>query len=281
MTHRHCKAFIAYPIFFCLTLILQGAALCSSALPQEKAAEVSQEVADGRDQDQTEASRWPEVSEDAVFYQTDFSKDWEEKQWTLHGNSWKHKPDAEPPVLSQFQKTSEFKPPFRSPFHMGMLNLPIEGDFVIEATVKSTHEDYGHRDVCLFLGFHDPGHFYYVHLGKKTDPHANQIFIVNGEDRKSISLTTTEGTNWDHNWHRVRIERRVSTGDITVWFDDLEKPVMTANDTTFLEPGQIGVGSFDDTADFSFFRVYKFSKGKPKAEALEKDRRRLLSNRND
>ena len=115
-------------------------------------------------------------------------------------------------------------------------------------------ENYNHRDACLFFGYQSPTQFYYVHLGKKTDPHANQIFIVNNAARTKISLTTTPGTAWDEKWHNVRIKRDVKSGDIQVFFDDMEKPVMTANDKTFTW-GQVGLGSFDDTADWDDFAL--------------------------
>ena len=112
----------------------------------------------------------------------------------------------------------------------------------------STHKDYNHRDVCFFFGFTDPAKYYYVHLGKKMDPHANQIFIVNQAPRTRISLTTSEGTDWDDQWHHVRICRDARTGWIAVYFDDLETPVMTARDKSFGR-GRIGVGWRDHAGD--------------------------------
>lgn len=147
-------------------------------------------------------------------------------------------------------KASKYKPKHRSPFNIALLKEPTVGDFVLEAKCRSTVKDYGHRDMCLFFGHQDPDHFYYVHLGKKTDDHANQIFIVNGADRTKISTKTTPGTNWvDKKWHHVRIIRTVSDGTIAVYFDDMTTPVMTATDKTFAW-GRIGVGSFDDTGDW-------------------------------
>ena len=102
--------------------------------------------------------------------------------------------------------------------------------------------------MCLFFGFQDPAHLYYVHLGKKTDDHANQIFIVNNEPRKKISTTMTAGTAWTDDWHHARVVRKVDTGTIQVFFDDIEKPVMTATDKTFAW-GQIGIGT---TATLTF-----------------------------
>jgi hypothetical protein len=104
---------------------------------------------------------------------------------------------------------------------------------------------------------------YYVHFGKKTDDHANQIFIVNNADRKKISTETTPGTNWDDEWHHARIVRKLESGTIDVYFDDMEKPVMRAEDKTFTW-GQVGIGSFDDTGNFDNLLVYGKKVAKPK-----------------
>lgn len=166
--------------------------------------------------------------------------------------AWNVKETPQGHVYSQFKKRSEYEPPHRSPYNISLLKDHVVTDFELNVDVLSTHEDYGHRDVCLFFGYQDPAHFYYVHLGKEADPHANQIFIVNGADRTKISLTSTEGTNWDEAWHHVRIKRNVESGEIAVYFDDLNEPVMTAKDTTFTW-GLVGLGSFDDTGDWDDF----------------------------
>jgi hypothetical protein len=120
--------------------------------------------------------------------------------------------------------------------------------------IHSTHADYGHRDACLVFGYQDPSHFYYVHLGKQADDHANQIFIVNDAPRTKISLTSTTGTNWQERWHDVKVVRDTKEGTIQVFFDDMEKPVMSAKDKNFLW-GRIGVGTFDDTADIDDLEI--------------------------
>jgi len=117
--------------------------------------------------------------------------------------------------------------------------------------------------MCLFFGFQDPAHLYYVHLGKKTDDQANQIFVVNNEPRKKISTTTTAGTPWTDDWHHARVIRKVETGAIQVFFDDMEKPAMTATDKTFAW-GQVGIGTFDDTGNFDDVTVYGKKVERPK-----------------
>ena len=149
-------------------------------------------------------------------------------------------------VYHQFVKKDSYKPPHRSPFHIALLKDVNVGSFELKATVKSTHADYPHRDACLFFNYEGPDSFYYVHLGKSTDDHANQIFIVNHADRTKISTKTTTGTPWTDGWHDVLIQRDSDSGKIEVFFDDMTTPAMVASDKTFTS-GQIGIGSFDDT----------------------------------
>ena len=152
-------------------------------------------------------------------------------------------------------RQSQYKPPHRSPVNIALLKDVSLGDFVLEARVRSTIRDYGHRDMCLFFGYQDPSHFYYVHLGKKTDDHANQIFIVNAAPRTKISLKTTAGTDWDDAWHDVKIVRRTTGGTIEIYFDDMKTPIMVAKDKTFLW-GRVGLGSFDDTGDWDDVQIH-------------------------
>jgi len=150
------------------------------------------------------------------------------------------------PCLEQF-KGSAYQPPHRSPLNRVFLGDVRFGDFVLEASLEQTSKDYGHRDMCLFFGFQDPAHFYYVHIATKSDPHAHQIFIVDDAPRKAISTSTTSGAEWGRDeWKRVRLERRLQEGTIRVWFDGAAEPIMTATDKR-LGTGWIGLGSFDDT----------------------------------
>lgn len=165
-------------------------------------------------------------------------------------------------AYSQF-KQSAYKPKFRSPLNFALLKDVIVSDFVLEAKAQSTVKDYGHRDLCLFFGYQDADHYYYVHLGKKTDDRANQIFIVDGADRKKISTKTTEGTNWTDGWHTLKVVRTVADGKIEVFFDDLKTPAMLATDKTFTW-GQVGIGCFDDTGNFRSVKLEGTRAERPK-----------------
>ena len=156
-------------------------------------------------------------------------------------------------VLDQFQQSNVLTP-VRSPFNRAVVRDVVVGSFQMDVKFKSTARDYPHRSLCLFFGYQDPAHLYYVHFGQRTDDHANQVFIVNDAPRVKISTKTTEGTPWDDEWHHARITRNVETGEIKVYFDDLQTPAMTAVDKTF-EWGRVGVGSFDDTGLFDEFTL--------------------------
>jgi hypothetical protein len=191
-------------------------------------------------------------AEPPLLLREDFSKGADRWEPT-DAAAWKVIDTKTGKAYNQFQQ-SKFKPPHRSPLNFALLKDVNVGDFVLEAKVQSTARDYGHRDMCLFFGYQDPAHFYYVHLGQKTDDHANQIFIVNDAPRTKVSTKTTEGTKWDDSWHDVKIVRRVADGTIEVYFDDMKTPVMTAMDKTFAW-GRIGVGSFDDTGNWTDIRL--------------------------
>ena len=189
-----------------------------------------------------------------LLYADDFESDATRRWEPTDPQAWKLERIGDTQVYSQFQRRSRYEPPVRSPYNRSLLREVSVGDLVLDVRLQSTIPDYGHRDLCLFFGYQDAAHFYYVHLGKKADDHANQIFIVDGADRIKISTHTTNGTNWDAEWHTVRIHRSVETGDIQVFFDNMKAPVMTANDKRF-RWGRVGVGSFDDTSDWARFRL--------------------------
>jgi len=169
-------------------------------------------------------------------------------------NAWRITQQDGSKVYS-LHRQSQYIPKHRSPRNIALLDDVVVGDFDLYARVLTTQRDYGHRDMCLFFGWQDPEHFYYVHLGQKTDDHANQVFIVNDAPRIKISTRTTAGTPWDSAWHTVHIKRRVASGRIEVYWDDMDAPVMTAEDRHF-QWGKVGLGSFDDTGVWDDVRLY-------------------------
>jgi hypothetical protein len=196
-----------------------------------------------------------------LVFQDDFAKgaaNWE----PTDPKAWKVVQTSTGKVYNQF-RNSKYKPKYRSPLNISLIKDVYVSDFILEAQVQSTGKDGPHRDMCLFFGHQDASHFYYVHLAKQADDHANQVFIVNGAARKKISTKTTPGTKWDAKWHHVKIVRTVKDGAIAVYFDDMKKPVMTAEDKTFVW-GRVGLGSFDDSGNWQDVKLYGVKVEKPK-----------------
>ena len=168
---------------------------------------------------------------------------------------WKFDTDADKKGFLQLEYDrknykSTYTPKHRSPIHIALLKQYPLTDFVMDVELMSTTEAYDHQSLCLFFGFESPEKYYYVHLGRKADMNANNVFIVNGADRKNIAKETSKGIDWKKDtWHTARLVRRATTGLIEVYFDDMTKPIMRAEDKTF-QKGLVGFGSFDDTGRF-------------------------------
>ena len=157
----------------------------------------------------------------------------------------------------ELHQPSVYSPRVRSPLNIAMLNTFQLKDFILEVKLAQTGKEYGHRDLCLFFGMRDPSNFYYVHMATTADDHANNIFLVNDAPRRKIATKTSTGTKWGatDSWHTVRIIRNTDSGNIQVYFDNLDEAVMEATDTHFME-GYIGFGSFDDTGIFDDIKIW-------------------------
>ncbi len=162
--------------------------------------------------------------------------------------AWEIREDAGSRVYALVRE-SRYTPPVRSPFSISLLkDLNVAG-FVLDASMKQTGREYNHRDMVVVFGYQSPSRFYYAHIASRSDPTANSIMRVNDEPRVSIAGERNDGTKWiDGRYHHVRVARDCESGSIRVYFDDMENPIMTATDRTFLS-GRIGFGSFDDTGN--------------------------------
>jgi hypothetical protein len=159
---------------------------------------------------------------------------------------WKISESEKGHALHLLGKSGRYNPPHRSPHSITLLKNKVVGDFVLTARVKTLQTTRGHRDMDIFFGYQDPANFYYVHLGEKPDPHSSQIFIVDDAPRTKITETPDVGIPWkDDTFHEVKVVRKVESGLIEIYFDDMEKPQKVAHDKTF-QWGLIGLGSFDD-----------------------------------
>jgi hypothetical protein len=154
----------------------------------------------------------------------------------------------------EFTGISEYQPPHRSPHTIGIIRSVAAGSFILEADLLQTGKEYGHRDMCVIFGFNDPAHFYYAHVATAMDDNAHQIMVVNNAPRTKISSFTTKGVDWgNQQWHKVRVERDISSGSIKIFFDGTL--IQEAKDKSFGK-GYIGFGSFDDSGKIDNIRIW-------------------------
>ena len=122
------------------------------------------------------------------------------------------------------------------------------GSFTLEARVRRAN-----RSLLIAFNYVDNLHFYYTHLsvdsGVQMAVH-NGIFKVDGAPRVRIAGLEAAPVLPDTNWHKIRVERDVDSGSITVFVDEDAQPRFSVVDTTF-KCGQVGLGSFDEMGDFA------------------------------
>lgn len=161
-------------------------------------------------------------------------------------------------------KQNDYKPTFRSPVNLAWFEEREWSSFSLTLECQLSSFTEGNNDLCIAFAGTTPDQFYYIHLGEKADQAHHQIHIVQKADRKPITTYRNEGTSWKKDtWHKVKVIRNASSGDIAVWFDDLPQPILTAQDKTF-EWGKIGLGSFDDEGRFRNIRLRGTTRATPK-----------------
>lgn len=177
------------------------------------------------------------------------------ERWELTDEeAWSLTKQDDNTVFGLNRRVSDYQPPHRSPHNIALIKDIELSSFILIYRVRSTKDTGGHRDCCTFFCHQDAKHFYYVHLGANPDPHSGQIMIVN--DAPRVAITENEKrVPWDDQWHTVKLVRDGESGKIEIYFDDMERPHMTATDKTFGK-GRIGLGSFDDMNDFDDVRLY-------------------------
>ncbi|MEM1453168.1 MAG: hypothetical protein AAGI22_28965 [Planctomycetota bacterium] len=147
----------------------------------------------------------------------------------------------------QLVASADYAPPHRSPRAIALVDGTEFRSFTLDVDLMQTGREYGHRDLCLFFGFESAATYYYVHMATTPDPNAHNVFLVDGAPRRNLMEPQARGVDWgQEEWHHVRLVRDVDAGSIEVYFDDMQTPVLAAQDGS-IEWGRIGFGSFDDT----------------------------------
>jgi hypothetical protein len=109
------------------------------------------------------------------------------------------------------------------------------------------------KSLIIVFAYRDAEHFDYAHLSTDaaaSEPHHNGIFHVYGGER--VRISAEEGPAafpMTQRWYRVRLTSDAQSGAVQVTVDGRSIPSLHAIDLS-LHGGKIGLGSFDETADF-------------------------------
>jgi hypothetical protein len=176
-----------------------------------------------------------------------------ERDWTLDGNGvWA----AGAGVLA-LRKAGVPGGSIRRPAALAILRATPLADLTLDLDVRSTAplpDQTPRRDALVIVGYESPTRFYYVHISASRDAVHNGIFLVADADRRRIDTLSDKAILVDAAWHHVRVVREASSGRLDVYVDGGAQPIMSAVDRT-IASGRVGVGSFDDTAEFRAIRL--------------------------
>ncbi|MEN8138914.1 MAG: family 16 glycoside hydrolase [Bacteroidota bacterium] len=137
--------------------------------------------------------------------------------------------------------------------------LTLEAKSLVDSTIKG-------RDVIVYFAFQDSLHFYYVHVSNENHKYHNIIGVVNGSDRLPITTKLEEDSKarlHGYEWHKIKIVRKIESGSVKVYVDDMDKPIHDIQDKTLMH-GSVGVGSFDDYGSFRNIKLMYNSDKKKK-----------------
>jgi len=181
-------------------------------------------------------------------FQDDFEKGL--KAWEpLTPSSWEIQKEGENSVLVLI-KAGVDRPPVRRPREYTLVKGKVWRDATITAKVKTLRPDkVKGRDICILFGYVDDTHFYYAHVCSDSNNKTHNVVMkVSGTERTVIMNENKPEPRLTAAWHTVRVSH-ASAGEIKVWVDDMDTPLMTAHDTDY-PAGKMGLATFDDTAKF-------------------------------
>lgn len=138
----------------------------------------------------------------------------------------------------------------RRPLNYVLLRDRCFTDFTLSVRARRLQ-----RSLMLVFGYQDTLHFNYAHLSVDTgtkQPVHNGIFRVDGGERFRIDDPNRPAALPDQQWHTVKVLRK---GDeVAVFMDGSSKALLQITGKLF-PYGRVGLGSFDETADFDDFTI--------------------------
>jgi hypothetical protein len=136
----------------------------------------------------------------------------------------------------------------RRPFQFALADTPPFHQVVVEADAKPLK-----RSLMLVFAYQDEAHFNYAHFSTDEAAKAavhNGVFHVYGGERVRISAAEGPASFAAiQRWYRIKLIWNGASGEVQGFVDGVAVPALHAVDLS-LRQGRVGLGSFDETADF-------------------------------
>jgi hypothetical protein len=175
------------------------------------------------------------------------------EDWTAYGGgNWIISTEKDRGNVLHLQKSGPIpQTPLRRPANLLLLPAAPQGPFTLDLDVRTLQMKEKGADICLFYAVQDEVHYAYVHLSNDSDGKVHQVIMnVDGtaKTRTRIHQEKKPPPSLTGEWQHVRLIRD-NDGNVQVYVDDMTTPVMTTQNSPAI-PGRIGIGSFNDRAQF-------------------------------
>jgi hypothetical protein len=168
--------------------------------------------------------------------------------WTVpDASDWKIETIDGTPVLELLHARGPLPGP-RRPIQFALAETPELQHATVDLDARPLQ-----KSLIIVFAYRDAGHFDYAHLSTDAaaaEPHHNGIFHVYGGER--VRISPEDGPSAfaaTQRWYHVRLMTDAQSGAVQVFVDGRTIPALHAVDLS-LRGGKIGLGSFDETAEF-------------------------------
>ena len=168
--------------------------------------------------------------------------------WTVpYASDWRIESIKGTPVLELLHARGPLPGP-RRPIQFALAETPALKHATLDLDARPLQ-----KSLILVFAYRDVEHFDYAHLSTDAaaaEPHHNGIFHVYGGER--VRISAEEGPAAfpaTQHWYHVRLMTDAQSGAVQVYIDGRFIPSLHAVDLS-LRGGKIGLGSFDETAEF-------------------------------
>lgn len=175
------------------------------------------------------------------------------RDWTVRmASDWKVDHEDGTEVLRLVQDRGPLPGP-RRPIQFALTEVPEYGRATIDVDVKAIGQS-----LMMVFAYRDEAHFDYAHFS--TDPGTkevahNGIFHVYGGERVRISNVRGPASfAVNEHWYHVQLTHDAASGSVSGMVEGKPIPALSATDVS-LGAGKIGLGSFDEKAEFRNVKI--------------------------